>query len=198
MEARVRERALEPFFTTHEEGRGLGLAVVAGVATAHQAVIDIDSTPGHGTTVTVRFPVMDEPSSLRPGLSDVSAGDERLVLIVDDEPSLRNLLSRTLNSQGIQTLTAGDGEDALQVLSHQPEIDLVLLDLTMPKKDGFEVFSTLRAQGNTIPIVLMSGYSEHALKRFTAINGETPPFLQKPFRAHELVDVIQKILAAPP
>jgi PAS domain S-box-containing protein len=196
MDADTLKNASEPFFTTKGVGRGLGLSVVEGIVRSHSGALEIRSNPGGGTQCTVYFALEQRNPIAMPGQEAQIPQRGGLILVVDDESSLRSLISRTLNAQGFQTLTAGDGVQALQVLSEQPDVDLVLLDLTMPEKDGLAVFREIKQQQLPVRVVLMSGYSEHAVRQLGTENYPAPAFLAKPFRANELLSAVLEALAA--
>ncbi|MEO6994238.1 MAG: PAS domain-containing protein, partial [Lacunisphaera sp.] len=144
----VRARLFEPFFTTKpgSQGTGLGLAVVYGIVTSHKGFIDVESTPGVGSTFIAGLPLADEIVSM-PAL--VTGGEfpkgTETVLVVDDEISLRHLLEATLVSKGYRVVTAANGLDAIEYLA-QPSspVDAVLLDLNMPGANGVDVFKVIR------------------------------------------------------
>jgi len=195
MDEPTKSSAMEPFFSSKGAGRGLGLSVVDGIVRSHGGAFVIESAKGVGTQCTAYF-AGDQITSIKmPGQSAPELRRSGLILVVDDESSLRNLISRTLNAQGYETLTAGDGVQALQVLEHQPDVDLVLLDLTMPEKDGLAVYREIKRLALPVRVVLMSGYSEHAISQLSVDGEPAPAFLSKPFRANDLLAVVSQLLA---
>jgi two-component system, cell cycle sensor histidine kinase and response regulator CckA len=194
-------RLFEPFYSTKGQGRGLGLSVVDGIVRAHEGAIEVESLLDHGTTVTVFLP-LDSSATLPLPAGTSIAGTATpqapcLVLIVDDEPTLRNLIGRTLNNQGFETISASNGDEALVLLAERPDIGLVLLDLTMPERDGLEVYGEILTFYPSLRVMLMSGYNEQSVATRLGPNAPVPAFLNKPFRANELLAMVRKTLDAP-
>ncbi len=201
----VLSRLFEPFFSTKGQGRGLGMSVVAGIVRAHRGAIEILSSPVSGTTVSVYLALEStvpetaiaslKPTHFTPEHSankfPLPAG---LILVVDDEPTLRNLICRTLNTQGFETISAANGDEALVLMAARPEIILVLLDLTMPQRDGLEVYAEILAFYPKLAVMLMSGYNEQSVASRLGPDAPVPAFLHKPFRSTELLSMVRKTL----
>ena len=195
MDADVVDRIFEPFFTTKFTGRGLGLAAVLGIVRRHQGVIKIVTAPGQGTTFRVLLPAVTGATVPAPTVADVPAARTgSCVLIVDDEAPVRLVAAEMLKRAGFIVETAGTGEQAVASFERQPDhVDAVLLDMTMPKVSGAEVFRRLRAIRPGLPVVLMSGYSsEEVLDRF-GVEGLSG-FVQKPFMPGALVRTMTEAL----
>ncbi|RME84870.1 MAG: response regulator, partial [Zetaproteobacteria bacterium] len=188
MDAATMARIFEPFFTTKFTGRGLGLSAVLGIVRAHHGAIKVYSEPGKGTTVKVLFPVMEKEDPTGEGERAAKRGSG-LVLVVDDEESVREVAAIVLEEAGFKVLTAANGEEAVALMrAHAKEVIGVVLDLTMPGMDGGETLSALRRIREDVPVILSSGYNEEmAAARFAG--KRLAGFLQKPYRPTELVGV---------
>ena len=182
----------EPFFTTKFVGRGLGLAAVLGIVQGHRGAIRVSSQVGVGTTFELFFPVATVPVREAPApfaspLAPVARGS---VLVVDDEPTIRDLATAALTAAGYSVSTAVDGEDALAQLRQDPlRFNAVLLDLSMPKLDGEDTLIALRMLAPNLPVVLTSGHGEQEIvQRF--VGRGLADFIAKPFLAETLIKAI--------
>ncbi len=158
----VAERVLEPFFTTKPvgEGTGLGLAMVHGTVTAAGGTIEIDSTPGVGTAVTMLLPLAPGARATTRDVTHVPSVPARRVLVVDDEPSIRKVLSRLLERAGHLPIVAASAEQAGALLADATvAIDVLLTDQTMPGQTGDELAALARSLRPALRIVLMTGFS---------------------------------------
>jgi two-component system, cell cycle sensor histidine kinase and response regulator CckA len=187
------DKVFDPFFSTKFTGRGLGLPVVLGVVRAHEGVVLVGTKPGEGTTFRVLWPLLKHQLP-QPAKSEQVAPlpieGRRLVLLVEDEPLVRNMALQMLDRLGYAVTSAEDGVEALEVFRRQhKEIDCVLLDLTMPGMDGWETLSALRELRPDVPVILSSGYDEVQLME--RLNREQPQaFLHKPYRMKDLEEAL--------
>lgn len=202
--AEMLPRIWEPFFTTKGEGQGtgLGLATVRGIVTEHRGAIELESTPGFGTTFRVWLPAAGEPAdpagpphSLHPF---PVIGHGELILVIDDDTAVRELVSQSLSGAGFRVLSAGDGAAMLQQhLARLPEASLVLMDLDLPDQDGLALARILQRARPEQRVLFMTGYTGPA--------GFSPhvlppgaPVLKKPFSGAALLRAIESALGAPP
>lgn len=190
----VLQHIFEPFYTTKSAGRGtgLGLATCYGIIRQADGLMWATSTVGRGSTFTILLPrVHDTPSEWPPqsALEHARYGSER-VLVVDDEPAVLGVVSRTLQRLGYRIASAGQGEEALAVLERDQDFDLVLSDIVMPRMDGRALRRAGRARFPTIPMLLMTGYD-------TESGGDDGPILKKPFTAAELATAVRDALDRP-
>ncbi len=192
-------RIFDPFFTTKFTGRGLGLSAVLGIVRSHGGGLRVDSTLLKGTTFTVFFPAVAGSAPEVPVLSEPKSAKEvhfsGKVLLVDDEEMVLNVCKSLLEVFGIDVLIARDGCEAVEVYKvKQDEIDLVILDLTMPKMDGTEAFRILRQFDPNAKIVIASGYAEETLA--TRFGGEKPSaILSKPYTLENLTNILSELLS---
>lgn len=195
----VRDRAFEPFFTTKArgEGTGLGLATVFGVVQGAGGFLEIESSPGFGTSVTAFFPRKangcppDRDSKM---VEDDRRGGGQTILVVEDEEAVRRLVQRILDRNGYEVLVAESGDAALDVVGqHAPDLDLVLTDVVMPHMSGKELATRLNDAGYKFPILFMSGYTDHILSRDGQLSGDED-LIQKPFDSASLLAKIAATL----
>lgn len=178
-------RIFEPFFTTKAPGKGtgLGLAVVYGVVNGHQGFIDVESSPGSGTSISLYFPVrpVDERVSLTKPGAEPARGSGQTVLLVEDEEMLLDLLQTLLEENGYRVLTARDGQEAVDVYTRFCDrISIVLSDMGLPKLGGWEAFHQMKALNPSVRCILASGYFDPDL-RSQMIQEGALDFVQKPY-----------------
>ncbi|MHC5018534.1 MAG: PAS domain-containing hybrid sensor histidine kinase/response regulator [Planctomycetota bacterium] len=199
MDDSTRARIFDPFFTTKVTGHGLGLAAVLGIVRGHDGHVAVSSSNGTGTTVRVVIPLTGAPAPSGAETPESAAGGwrgEGTVLVVDDEPEVIEVAVAMLKRRGFDVLTAGDGAEAVERLRGDAggAVVLVLLDLTMPNLGGEEAFHALRAVRADVPIVISTGYHEHAF--LERIQGDPHTgVLPKPYSASQLGRAVRDALA---
>ncbi|HSI09282.1 MAG: ATP-binding protein [Rariglobus sp.] len=203
MDEDTRRRCMEPFFTTKgERGTGLGLAMVYGTIQRHNAEIEIDSTPGKGTTFRIRFPIPVEPTANPTSTVVPERISARLrLLIVDDDPLIIKSLRDILESDGHQVVAASGGQEGINSFrsAHQTGIpfSLVITDLGMPYVDGRKVADAVKAISPSTPVVMLTGWGERM-----AAEGDIPPHvdrvLGKPPKLRDLRAVFVQLVGRSP
>jgi PAS domain S-box-containing protein len=188
MDAATLSRIFEPFFTTKFTGRGLGLSATLGIVRAHGGGLTVRSEPGRGSEFTLYLALASEEQPVAEAPPSLASADGR-ILLVDDEPTVREVTAEILRGAGYEVAVAGSGSEALGLYDRDPgRSDLVLLDLTMPGLDGFQTLAELRTRDTRLPVVLMSGYAEQSVRDRAAADPALD-FLQKPFRTQQLLDM---------
>jgi PAS domain S-box-containing protein len=196
MNAETIGRIFDPFFSTKFTGRGLGLSAMLGIVRGHHAGIHVESVPDVGTTFILLFPASEHTVLTETARPVQPAPATGLVLVADDEAIIRELAREALEGAGLQVLEARDGQEAVGLFQqHRARVDLVLLDMTMPRMGGAEAFRIIREMAPGVRVLLTSGYTQQESLDSLA---DLPPdgFLQKPFRVRDLVAKVQDVMAA--
>ncbi len=185
----------DPFFSSKGTGRGLGLSSVMGVVRRHRGVLLVESREGEGSRFVVAIPAIGAPDDLpeaAAAVPEAQALGGRTILVVDDDDEVRQAVTRMLERWRMSVHQAADGDQALALLGSPvgPAIDVVLLDLTMPRRSGPATLTEMRARGLVTPVIIASGYSAEAVPE----PDREAPFVQKPFRGDELRRVIASVL----
>ncbi|MGB0719454.1 MAG: ATP-binding protein [Bdellovibrionales bacterium] len=196
----IRDRIFDPFFTTKEQGKGtgLGLSVVYGLVQQFSGYVDVETVLSKGTCFDVYIPSSDERPDVEtdrgPSLCDGACLTGHTILLVEDEPDLRDLVAHMLQGLGMVVLVAGNGDEALCVQDDYPgDIDIVLTDVVMPGMDGMkfaELFLSLRPD---TPIVFMSGYPANGEMALVDLPFDAP-FIAKPIDEHALFQLLLSCL----
>ncbi len=194
MDANTQAHVFEPFFTTKEVGKGtgLGLATVYGTVRQSGGHIFVESELGRGTTFRLYFPAAGTTHVSTPPPGTRSSTNARsTVLVVEDEPAVRNLVVTALGHEGYRVLHAASGEEAIAIAeADQGNIDLLLTDAKMPGINGIELANRLVAKRPGLPVVVMSGFTPENL----TLKGNPIPLLPKPFTSRELRQKVAEIL----
>ena len=187
-------RIFEPFFTTKEmsRGTGLGLSTAMAIVKSHGGFVNVYSEAGRGTQFAVYFPAMEEPETDNVELpADLPAGHGELILVVDDEETIREITRGTLETFGYRVLTASDGTAALALYAdHRDEIKLVLTDMLMPFMDGPATIRALRKLNPKLKIIAASGLTANEPGELIGVAA----FLTKPYTAEKLLHAIAAAL----
>ncbi|NWJ40565.1 MAG: response regulator [Geothrix sp.] len=191
MSPEVQARIFDPFYTTKTTGRGLGLSAILGILRGHRAGMQIDSWPGQGTRFRIYFRASAQPLAVkgmkpRPPRTRLQGS----VLLVDDEEMIVSSVSDMLESMGLRVHVARDGRQAVALFQKEgANLDLVLMDITMPHMDGLEAFRQIHLLDPRKPVILSSGYTEHE-SIHDGIGEQAAGFLQKPYSIHDLYAMV--------
>jgi two-component system, cell cycle sensor histidine kinase and response regulator CckA len=194
----ILERIFDPFFTTKAgSGTGLGLSTSLSIVKSHGGFMDVESRPGQGTVFKVYLPALPGRQDLggEAPFAPLPVGHGELVLVVDDETSVREIAREILETQGYRCLTAADGREALAVYEeHRGEVQVVVTDLAMPKMDGAAVVRAIRGLDPRVKIIAASGLgSDPSLADLSA--KDVQAFLAKPYTSEKLLETVAKVLA---
>lgn len=191
------EHVFDPFFTTKGQGRGtgLGLSMVYNTIRMHQGFVDIYSEPGKGTEVKLYLPVnraVPEAETASPELFHIEGG---LALVIDDEVQIRQTLSAILGVFGYEVLTAGDGQQGVDIYRQEhTRLGLVILDMAMPGLSGSEAFKHIQAVSSKVPVLIHSGFRDE-MKVNELLKQGAKGFLQKPYTMAELSAILRQIFS---
>jgi PAS domain S-box-containing protein len=195
MPPEVIERAFEPFFTTKPkgEGTGLGLATVYGIVTQAGGDVRIYSEPMLGTTITILLPITDQtPLVPQQPLDEIGGDGSKMVLVVEDEPALREVTRRILARNGYQVITATNGQEAIDAAARQ-QVDLLVTDVIMPGMQGREVADRIRKLQPCMAVLFMSGYTQGLLSTQGVLESGVD-LIEKPFAESSLLQRIRALL----
>jgi PAS domain S-box-containing protein len=195
MSEAIRRRIFEPFFSTKFAGRGLGLASVSGIAARHDAMVVVRSEIDQFSEFTFSFPLHAPPATPAHdiGQSYAHRAAGLSILVVDDQVELLDLCERILNTAGHKVQRARDGVEVLRIARQYPDLQLIVMDYSLPLHSGTEIYAQLRAEGITPPCVFISGYN------ISRVQAETDPawnatVLKKPFTTDELLQGIDAVI----
>jgi CheY-like chemotaxis protein len=196
MSDETKARLFEPFFTTKPRGQGtgLGLATVYGIVLQTGGAIEVESEPGRGSSFTVFLPTEKSaaPPVERPIEPQRGTGTAT-VLLVEDEQAVRDLVRIILERAGYSVIEAANADEAETLFAAMPSIDLLLTDVVMPGRSGFDLFNRLHAQLPSLRVLFISGYTDYAMFDATIAERDLA-FLEKPFSAEGLVAKVRDVL----
>ncbi len=200
MDRQTRGKIFEPFFTTKDvgQGTGLGLSIVDSLVKASHGSIVIDSAPGRGTSFRIRLPVTGEaPGEAAPAAAaGASAAGQRsgTILLVEDESLVRDVVTALLQPQGYRVIGAASAEEAMSQLEESRNgFDVILTDVVLPGRNGFQLADEVRMRYPQVRIVFMSGYTDSSMGDERWLESGSS-FLQKPFSADELLGKLDEVL----
>jgi len=188
------QRIFEPFFTTKEKGSGLGLAMVYGIVQNHDGWIHVDSAVGEGTTFILYFPVSEFEGKKEQEAAPTILSGKGKILVIDDEEIVRNIAANMLRRIGYEVITVEDGQEAVEYYAaNYKYIDLVIVDMMMPRMDGRECFRALRSINPDVKAILSTGYSHNQTVQEIMDEGLLG-FIGKPFELQEIASAVEKLI----
>ncbi len=198
IDAETQSKIFDPFFTTKEVGKGtgLGLSIAYGIIKQHNGYIKVYSESGKGTTFKIWLPVIDDTAEKKLGVEVLSSpkGGTETILVAEDDASLRKLKRIVLESVGYNVIIAEDGEDAITKFKENRErINLIILDMIMPKKSGREAYEEIRKISPDIRTLFASGYTLDIINRNELLD-EAMDFILKPVSSKDLLRKVREIL----
>jgi CheY-like chemotaxis protein len=198
MDRQTLEHIFEPFFTTksRDRGSGLGLSTVYGIVKQHGGSIQVDSSPGRGSTFRIYLPREAAGASLRdsiPAEFDAPGGEETLLVVEDDE-AVRQTICRLLQSLGYRVLSAGSGPEAIaRAAGHGGPIDLLVSDVIMPQMNGRQVYDELAAARPGLRVLFISGYTDDVIVEHGVLEPGLD-YLPKPFTVSQLAIKVREVI----
>ncbi len=197
MDEKTREKIFEPFFTTKEigKGTGLGLAMVYGIVKQHNGYINVNSEPDRGTIFKIYLPLIkstveEEKAAILP----MTERGTETVLVSEDDAQVRELIREILTGFGYTVLEAKDGEEAIQVFyENREKIQLLILDVIMPKRNGKEVYDEIKTERPDMEAIFMSGYDANIIYKKNIVE-ERFDFIPKPILPDDLLRKVRKVL----
>jgi PAS domain S-box-containing protein len=196
MDETTRKKIFDPFFTTKEVGKGtgLGLSIAYGIIKQHNGYITTESEPGLGTTFRIYLPMVRAAAEeVEPILSVVSGGTET-ILVAEDDPTTRAIMKKTLAKSGYSVIEAVDGQDAVErFIEKRHTVDLMIVDVVMPKKNGKEVYDEVRKARRGIKVVFTSGYTRDVVVD-KGVYEDLVDFIPKPVCPNDLLIKVREVL----
>jgi CheY-like chemotaxis protein len=203
MDAATQARIYEPFFTTKREGTGLGLATVYGIVQQHGGFLGVESAPGAGTTFRVYLPRTTDraPAAGKVNGASVPMPHElrgtEVILVAEDEPSLRSLVTITLTDLGYRVIATKDGAEAVREFeANAADVRLVMLDVVMPRLDAREAYERIRVIRPDVRVLFTTGYAPASTRLAQLLQSGTVPVLEKPFTPVALAAKVRSAIDA--
>jgi len=195
MEEEVKKNIFEPFYTTKEEGSGLGLSTVYGITKQNNAFIQVDSELNNGTAIAIYWPITKQSlQRKKEKLKQINLSGQEHILLVEDDNSVRSFAMEALKKYGYRVYESSDGEEALQFLTQKNiNIDLLITDLIMPKVNGIELAKNVFKIKPGLKMLFVSGYINSQIS-FNGIHKEDFHLLQKPYSIKVLLKTVRQIL----
>jgi len=195
MDRKTRERAVEPFFTTKEVGRGtgLGLSTVYGIVKQHDGYVSLYSEPDRGTTFRIYLPAAAGAGREEEALLPAVEGGHETILVAEDNDMVRELIAQVLSRYGYTTVRAIDGADAVEQFRKTPGVDLLILDSVMPGMNGRQAYNEIRKIRPDIRVIFTSGYTKDIFLAKGVEEGDLN-FLQKPIMPEVLLKKVREVL----
>ena len=195
MDAAVKEHIFDPFFTTKEVGKGtgLGLSTIYGIVKQHNGYITVYSEPDIGTTFRIYFPLTGASVETDTSSSESIRGGKETILVAEDNKEVRHLIKNILVEFGYTIIEAKDGEDAINKFNKHKNIDLLILDSVMPKKNGKAVYDEINATNPHIKVIFTSGYTRDVILD-KGIEDKKFDFIAKPLSPKELLEKVREVL----
>ena len=196
IDAKTQEKIFEPFYTTKEVGKGtgLGLSIIYGIVKQHEGYVTVSSEPNAGTTFRLYLPVAKEKSRARKKPPRDLEGGRETILFAEDNPDIRTIAHEILETAGYTVIEATDGEDAIEkFMEHKDAIDLLVLDVVMPRKNGKEAYEAIRAVKKEVKVLFVSGYAGDVVLD-KGISDKDFHYVSKPLAPHALLQKIREAL----
>lgn len=198
MDEKTRLKIFEPFFTTKDAGKGtgLGMAIVYGIIKQHNGYINVYSEPGNGTTFRIYLPVISRKmvSEREIAVQALPKTGTETILLAEDDPGVRNLMASILGKFGYEVILAEDGRDAVEkFVENQTKIQLLLMDMIMPHKNGKQAFDEIRLLQPDIKVIFVSGYSADIVRSRGEIDADAE-LIMKPVNAAELLNKVRNTI----